>query len=137
MRKKFIIAFCIGLFSLVGIETVVYFLNRPKYVLHLPSLEKLESINVEETKIKEMEQMKEILNLLNPEIRTTKEESIQDSPVNTGEQIKIDFHFIESGTSTLYVYRKNKDFYIEQPYNGIYKITKEEYNRIKEFSLEK
>ncbi len=75
-------------------------------------------------------------NILNKEKRTTKEESIQDSPINVSDKIKIDFHFVNGGISTLFIYQKNKYYYIEQPYNGIYKITENEYKKIKNFSLE-
>ena len=61
---------------------------------------------------------------------------IQDIPVNTEEKLKIDFHFVEKGTSTLFLYKRKNNFYIEQPYNGIYKITEREYEKIKKFSLE-
>lgn len=131
MKKKFVIALAIGTILLIGLETMMYFINQPKYTLHLPTMEKLESITIENKKIENKEEIKEILDLLNKEGRTTKEASIQDNPVNASEQFKINFHFLESGTSMLFVYRKNNSYYIEQPYNGIYKITKSEYNEIK------
>lgn len=131
MKKKFVMAFIIGILLLIGIETAVYFINKPKYILHLPTVEKLTSIHIENKKIETPEDMQEILNVLNKEGRTTKEESIQDSPVNVEEILKVDFYFIESGISTLFVYKRNNAYYIEQPYNGIYKITKEEYKKIK------
>ncbi len=104
--------------------------NKPKYTLHLPEVEKLEKITINQKEITNKKTMSEILNQLNKK-RTTKEKSIQDSPVNTKEKLKIDFHFIEKGVSTIFLYQKNNHFYIEQPYNGIYKITESEYNNVK------
>ncbi|MEF2640971.1 MAG: DUF5301 domain-containing protein [Clostridia bacterium] len=46
------------------------------------------------------------------------------------DEIKVDFHFIEAGVSTIFVYKKNNSYYIEQPYNGIYQISGDEYNSI-------
>ena len=37
-------------------------------------------------------------------------------------EIKVDFQFIEAGVYTIFVYKKNNSYYIEQPYNGIYQI---------------
>ncbi len=136
MKKKFILSFLIAIVLLVGIETTFYFINRPKYTLHLPKVENVISIEIEDKKIEELEKKKEIINILNGEGRITKEASIQDTPINTEEKLKIDFHFVEKGTSTLFLYKRKNNFYIEQPYNGIYKITEREYEKIKKFSLE-
>ena len=79
---------------------------------------------------RKMEEMKDILYVLNGTKRVTKNESIQDAPVNIDGEIKVDFHFIEAGVSTIFVYKKNNSYYIEQPYNGIYQISGDEYNSI-------
>ena len=50
--------------------------------------------------------------------------------MNIDDEIKVDFHFIEAGVSTIFVYKKNNSYYIEQPYNGIYQISGDEYNSI-------
>ena len=49
---------------------------------------------------------------------------------NIDDEIKVDFHFIEAEVSTIFVYKKNNSYYIEQPYNGIYQISGDEYNSI-------
>lgn len=74
--------------------------------------------------------MKDILYVLNGTKRVTKNESIQDAPINIDDEIKVDFHFIEAEVSTIFVYKKNNSYYIEQPYNGIYQISGDEYNSI-------
>ena len=111
-----------------------HFKDRRTYTLNLPQLEKLESIslnqNEKDISINGREEMKDILYVLNGTKRVTKNESIQDAPVNIDDEIKVDFHFIEAGVSTIFVYNKNNSYYIEQPYNGIYQISGDEYNSI-------
>lgn len=133
MKKKFSIALISGILLLIGIETTLYFINKPKYTLNLPNIENLKSINIENKKIEEPEKIKAIIEILNKKERTTKKASIQDAPINTDETIKIEFYFIEQGTSTLFVYERNNNFYIEQPYNGVYEIAESEYNKIKSY----
>lgn len=65
--------------------------------------------------------------------RTTTNESIQDSPINVENEIKIDFEYEENKTSTVFVYKKNGKYFIEQPYNGIYRISPDEYNSIEKY----
>ena len=141
MKKKnvFIVIFII-LLLVMAIWIFYHFMNNSRtYVLNLPQLEKLESISLEkDTTVKtisENEEIEDILNVLKGNGRTTKSESIQDSPVNTSSKIRVNFHFKESGTSTVFVYEKNDKYYIEQPYNGIYRISMDEYNSIEKYVM--
>ena len=77
--------------------------------------------------------MKDILYVLNGTKRITKNESIQDAPVNVENEIKVDFYLLDKETSTLFVYIKNDKYYIEQPYNGIYQMSGDEYNSIEKY----
>lgn len=141
MQRKFFIILIIILLMLMILGIFYYFMNSRTYNLKLPQLEKLESISLEQDTNKKVindnEKMKDIiniLNILNERERTSKEESIQDSPVNTSNKVKIDFNFKETGASTLFVYERNNKYYIEQPYNGIYKISMDEYNSIEKYT---
>ena len=60
----------------------------------------------------------------------TKKESVQDVP-QAESYIKIDFQF-ETGTSTLFAYKDSGKYYVEQPYQGIYKIDSQLYSRLQE-----
>ena len=137
MQRKFFIILIIILLMLMILGIFYYFMNRRTYNLNLPQLEKLESISLEQDTNKKVindnEKMKDIINILNETKRTSKEESIQDSPVNTSNKVKIDFNFKETGASTLFVYERNNKYYIEQPYNGIYIISINEYNSIEKY----
>ena len=60
----------------------------------------------------------------------TKKESVQDVP-QAESYIKIDFQF-ETGTSTIFAYEDSGKYYIEQPYQGIYKINSKLFERLQE-----
>lgn len=60
----------------------------------------------------------------------TRKQSIQDTPQEE-HLVKLDFHFAE-GTGTLFAYEKDGNYFVEQPYQGIYRIEKSVYERIKE-----
>ncbi|WP_270270339.1 DUF5301 domain-containing protein [Enterocloster clostridioformis] len=62
----------------------------------------------------------------------TNKESVQDVP-QAESYIKIDFQF-ETGTSTLFAYEDSGKYYIEQPYQGIYKIDSQLYRRLQEIN---
>ena len=124
MKNKNVLFAVLGIIVLVVLVIGIFyhFRDRRTYTLNLPQLEKLESIslnqNEKDISINGREEMKDILYVLNGTKRVTKNESIQD------------FHFIEAGVSTIFVYKKNNSYYIEQPYNGIYQISGDEYNSI-------
>ncbi len=63
--------------------------------------------------------------------KETKEDSIQDGPVGVSNYITLTLH-TESKKYTVYVYEKGSKYYIEQPYNGIYKISSDEYDILKQ-----
>lgn len=60
----------------------------------------------------------------------TNMKSVQDVP-GVESYIKIDFHY-ETGTSTIFAYEDRGNYYIEQPYQGIYKIDDKLFKRLKE-----
>ncbi len=114
-----------------------HFRDRRTYTLDLPLLERLDSISLKQNEkdivIDDKEKMKDILDILNGTKRVTKNESVQDAPINIDNEIKVDFKFIGARVSTIFVYKKNNSYYIEQPYNGIYKISGDEYKSIEKF----
>ena len=60
----------------------------------------------------------------------TKKDSVQDFP-QVESYIKIDFR-LETGTSTIFAYEDRGKYYLEQPYQGIYKIDRKLFERLKE-----
>lgn len=136
MKNRNVLFVILGIIVLVVLVIGVFyhFRDRRTYTLNLPQLEKLESISLNQNEkdiiINDKEEMKDILYVLKCSKRVTKNESVQDAPININNQIKVDFKFIETGVSTIFVYKKNNSYYIEQPYNGIYQISGNEYNFI-------
>ena len=141
MRKEVKIALVVlGIILLVGIIVGIFLnSNKRNYELNLPQQEKLSSIviksNTNSAEVTDNEEIKDIIYVLSESGngRTTKEESIQDYPVNSDNIVQVNFVFNESGESTLFVYVKNGNYYLEQPYNGIYRINGDAYNSIEKF----
>lgn len=141
MRKEVKIALVVlGIILLVGIIVGIFLnSNKRNYELNLPQQEKLSSIviksNTNSAEVTDNEEIKDIIYVLSESGngRTTKEKSIQDYPVNSDNIVQVNFVFNESGKSTLFVYMKNGNYYLEQPYNGIYRINGDEYNSIEKF----
>ncbi len=136
MKNKNILFVILAIILLSVFMIIVFYQFKDKrtYELNLPQLENLKSISLEQNAngivISDNDEIKEILYVLNGTKRTTKQESIQDAPVNIDDEIKVDFNFTEGGASTIFVYKKNNSYYIEQPYNGIYQISGDEYNSV-------
>lgn len=133
---KFVIVFfiCIGvlLFILCFNKTNKYF-----YTLNIPSDDSVYNINLEQNgkriEVNKKDKIKDIIYIIVKVKRTTTNESIQDSPINVDNVIKIDFEYGEDKTTTVFVYKKKDKYFIEQPYNGIYKISQNEYNSIEKY----
>ena len=139
MKKGTKIAIIIFLILLFFITFILIVSNKRNYELNLPKQEKLKSITIEtqanQKEIIDTQEIQDIIYILNNsgKGRNTKQESINDFPVNTEKIITVKFNFEEEGTSIIFVYIRNDNYYIEQPYNGIYKISGDEYNSIEKY----
>jgi len=80
--------------------------------------------------VNEQDKIKDIINIIGKVKRTTTNESVQDSPINVENEIKIDFEYDENKSSTVFIYKKKGKYFIEQPYNGIYRISLDDHNSI-------
>ncbi len=80
----------------------------------------------------------DVLFILKGNGRTTRAESIQDMPANVEGLIRVDFSHRGGGTSTVFVYRRagarNGEYFLEQPYNGIYEISGDAYQAIENYA---
>lgn len=139
MKKGKMIFIIILLVCVGGVLGILYFnkINKPSYSLNIPSDDSVYSINLEQNgkriEVSEQDKIKDIIYIISEVKRTTTNESIQDSPINVENEIKIDFEYEENKTSTVFVYKKNGKYFIEQPYNGIYRISPDEYNSIEKY----
>ena len=139
MKKGKMIFIIILLVCVGGVLGILYFnkINKSSYTLNIPSDDSVYSINLEQNgkriEVSEQDKIKDIIYIISEIKRITTNESIQDSPINVENEIKIDFEYEENKTSTVFVYKKNGKYFIEQTYNGIYRISPDEYNSIEKY----
>ena len=99
----------------------------------LPQADKITSfyITIEENTVSHSDKtwMSEIIADISSS-KPTKKESVQDVP-QAESYIRIDFRH-ETGTITIFAYEDRGKYYLEQPYQGIYKIERRLVERLKE-----
>ncbi len=103
----------------------------------LPQADKITSIDItiEENTVSHSDKtwMSEIIADISSS-KPTKKESVQDVP-QAESYIRIDFRH-ETGTETeiitIFAYEDSGKYYVEQPYQGIYKIERRLFERLKE-----
>ena len=126
--KKYIVLFL----SLVCLFTLCS-CGKTAAPIVLPEPEKIVSIDVTNGKTTktytDSTWIQEIISAISDSEPTSKQ-SVQDTPQNKS-YIKIDFQF-EAGASTLFVYEDSGKYYVEQPYQGIYIISSDLFEKIKE-----
>ena len=130
--RKFILYVLICTFIVIGTTAC----SKDKdYTLNIGKLDEISSITIDtlaqEDNIKEFSDkisINEIYNIFSE--KTTNVESVNDNPSNPDILYLIKFNNSNDESKSAYVYKKGNKYYIEQPYNGIYKITEEEYKTI-------
>ncbi len=131
-NKTFIIIVVVIL--LVGIGGYFY-LNRESYQIKLPVYNDLVSLNFERgsngSLVGSEEAINDVYNILK-KLSNSHKKSVNDTP-KVSDYIKIVFNYSEVAATTVYAYKENSHYYIEQPYNGIYKITKDDFNKIESY----
>lgn len=119
---------------IVAIIICALFVFRKKYTLVINDADNIISVvsqkNTSGGKIEVSSKtlIKEIITAITNE-RTTKKESVNDTPA-CEEYYIITF---KDTDQKIYIYTKDGNCYIEEPYNGIYKITQEEYDKIMQY----
>ncbi len=100
-------------------------------------MEDLSSISLESRKatkeITDTKAMEDMISLLNGSGRMSKEESVNDAPIDVKKSIKVELNAKKEGSSVIYVYERKGGYYLEQPYNGIYEISEDEYNSLEKY----
>ena len=136
MQKRKLIFIIVLLVCVSTILGVLYFnkVYKSSYVLNIPSEGNVYNISLEQngkrTQVNEQDKINDIINIAGEVKRTTPNESVQDSPINVENEIKIDFEYDENKSSTVFIYKKKGKYFIEQPYNGIYRISLDDHNSI-------
>lgn len=130
--KKILIVVIIILIIITGIIILFNYNLQKTYYLSDSISKSFDSIEIIygniSKKITDEKEKQVIITYLNSNNRKTKKLSVNDYPYNADEVIKINIK--KESIRTIYVYKSNNKFYIEPPYNGVYKISDEEYNLI-------
>ena len=138
LKKKSRKLFYLGavlLFVVVGIVIWYRYEHRQVYILDIPNSHNLSSISYELESglvtVMTEEEMDKILNGIYDLHLKTQSESVQDFPVDVEDLVAIRFYYKEEDTvGNFYLYKKKDKYYLEEPYNGIDKISEETYNYI-------
>ena len=139
MQKRKLIFIIVLLVCVSTILGVLYFnkVYKSSYVLNIPSEGNVYNIGLEQNgkkaQVNEQDKINDIINIISKVKGTTTNESMQDSPINVENEIKIDFEYDKDKTSTVFVYKKKGKYFIEQPYNGIYRISLDDYSSIEKY----
>ena len=138
MKKRNIIIVIAIIVSLCLIILGVNYLKKlPTYKLNVPTVENVSQIELTKNKntneLTTNYELNEFTNIFRSIKKSTHTESIQDFPRDAKNMITINFEKTNNSETknfiTQYVYEKNNKYYLEQPYNGIYSITKETYEK--------
>ncbi len=74
-----------------------------------------------------------IVNALRNVNSQTKNESIQDYPVNAEDIIYVDMTLKDESHFSVFVYERRDRYYMEQPYNGIYSMKERDHDTVEDF----
>ncbi|MBO5477462.1 MAG: DUF5301 domain-containing protein [Clostridia bacterium] len=126
--------FGIFIIAVISIIVAIILATGKKYTLVIKDVENIASVvsqkNTSGGKIEVSSRglILEIVENITSE-RTTKTKSVNDTP-NCEEYYKVTF--VETN-QVIYVYEKDGQCYIEEPYNGIYEITRDEFDKIMQY----
>ncbi len=131
MKKIILFVIIAGIFVL----TFCLFSNRETYKLNTINYHDITSITIDtlaqENNVFEYNDdktIKAISNIL--ENRTTITKSKSSNPINPDELFIIKVNSKDKSIDT-YIYKISNTYYLEQAYNGIYRISKDEYDVVK------
>lgn len=103
--------------------------------LQLPKKEQTEKIEIKHNEgtyfITDKEEISKLIDAFQL-AKLTKQKSVQDFPTASDEYYLLCFK--DKNNEEIYkifAYKKNKKYYIEKPYQGIYRITEKEFNLLK------
>ena len=135
--KNKVIGFIIFLVVIAVFAGLLWFKleNREVYVLDIPNSHNLSSISYElESGIVTVmteEEMDKVLNGIYDLNLSTQSVSVQDFPTNAEHLVSIRLYYKEENSvGNFYIYKRKDKYYLEEPYNGVYKISEGDYNYI-------
>lgn len=138
-KLKFFIGIAIIMVVVLAIFIVVQ-INQETYEITIPSLDEVTLVSIDSlsqydnvTEFDDKEEIAKIYHIFRNQ--TTTQESINDNPVNPDILFLVTFKKNDE-TTKVYIYKKNNQYYIEQPYNGIYLIAKRDFETIQNLVTE-
>lgn len=138
-KLKFFIGIAIIMVVVLAIFIVVQ-INQETYKITIPSLDEITLVSIDSlsqydnvTEFDDKEEIAKIYHIFRNQ--TTTQESINDNPVNPDILFLVTFKKNDE-TTKVYIYKKNNQYYIEQPYNGIYTIAKKDFETIQNLVTE-
>ena len=138
-KLKFFIEIAIIMVVVLAIFIVVQ-INQETYEITIPSLDEVTLVSIDSlsqydnvTEFDDKEEIAKIYHIFRNQ--TTTQESINDNPVNPDILFLVTFKKNDE-TTKVYIYKKNNQYYIEQPYNGIYTIAKRDFETIQNLVTE-
>lgn len=141
MKKKLKIFIGIAIIMVVVLAIFIAVqINQETYEITIPSLDEITLVSIDSlsqydnvTEFDGKEEIAKIYHIFRNQ--TTTQESINDNPVNPDILFLITFKKNDE-TTKVYIYKKNNQYYIEQPYNGIYTIAKKDFETIQNLVTE-
>lgn len=133
-NKNKIVSIIVAVVVVLAIGGIVWYklATRQVYVPDIPNSHNLSSISYELptgiVTVAETEKMDKILNGLSELNLKTQSVSVQDAPTEVENLISIRLNYKEDAVGSFYLYSKKEKYYIEEPYNGIYKISEDDYD---------
>lgn len=138
-KLKFFIGIAIIMVVVLAIFIVVQ-INQETYEITIPSLDEVTLVSIDSlsqydnvTEFDDKEEIAKIYHIFRNQ--TTTQKSINDNPVNPDILFLVTFKKNDE-TTKVYIYKKNNQYYIEQPYNGIYTIAKRDFETIQNLVTE-
>ena len=141
MKKKLKIFIGIAIIMVVVLAIfIVVQINQETYEITIPSLDEVTLVSIDSLSqydnVTEFDDKGEIAKIYHIfRNQTTTQESINDNPVNPDILFLVTFNKNDE-TPKVYIYKKNNQYYIEQPYNGIYTIAKRDFETIQNLVTE-
>ncbi len=129
IKKIVKIIILIAFISVICIFTYVLSMNKK---INLPKMDEFKEIILKENdKIFVIDGKKDIENIYKIlKDKKSIKKSIEDTPKGVKSFVKISFVINDSEKNKMNIYTKNDSYYIEEPYNRIFKLSKEEYENI-------
>ena len=141
MKKK--LKFFIGIAIIMVVVLAIFIavqINQETYKITIPSLDEITLVSIDSlsqydnvTEFDDKEEIAKIYHIFRNQ--TTTQESTNDNPVNPDILFLVTFKKNDE-TTKVYIYKKNNQYYIEQPYNGIYTIAKKDFETIQNLVTE-